>query len=81
MANYNINPAAVSETEQELVTVTQHLETSLSTLQSAVLRTWGGDAANRPAAQAAFRHRATLNGAARKGAYRPEMEELAAATG
>jgi fructose-bisphosphate aldolase, class I len=49
-------------------------------LQAPVLRTWGGDAANRPAAQAAFRHRAALNGAARKGAYRPEMEELAAAT-
>lgn len=50
-------------------------------LQAPVLQAWGGDAANRPAAQAAFRHRATLNGAARKGAYRPEMEELAAATG
>jgi fructose-bisphosphate aldolase, class I len=49
-------------------------------LQAPVLRAWGGDAANRPAAQAAFRHRAALNGAARKGAYRPEMEELAEAT-
>jgi fructose-bisphosphate aldolase class I len=48
-------------------------------LQAPVLRAWGGDAANRPAAQAAFRHRAVLNGAARKGAYRPEMEELAEA--
>jgi fructose-bisphosphate aldolase class I len=49
-------------------------------LQAPVLRAWGGDAANRPAAQAAFRHRAALNGAARKGAYRPEMEELTVAT-
>jgi len=49
-------------------------------LQAPVLRAWGGDAANRLAAQAAFRHRAALNGAARKGAYRPEMEELAEAT-
>jgi fructose-bisphosphate aldolase, class I len=49
-------------------------------LQAPVLRAWGGDAANRPPAQAAFRHRAALNGAARKGAYRPEMEELAAPT-
>ncbi len=49
-------------------------------LQAPVLRAWGGEAANRPAAQAAFRHRAALNGAARKGAYRPEMEEPATAT-
>jgi fructose-bisphosphate aldolase, class I len=49
-------------------------------LQGPVLRAWGGEAANRPAAQAAFRHRAALNGAARKGAYRPEMEEVAAPT-
>jgi fructose-bisphosphate aldolase class I len=49
-------------------------------LQAPVLRAWGGDAANRPAAQTAFRHRAELNGAARKGAYRPEMEKVAAAT-
>jgi fructose-bisphosphate aldolase class I len=50
-------------------------------LQTPVLRAWGGHAANRPAAQAAFRHRAALNGAARKGEYRPEMEEFAEATG
>ena len=50
-------------------------------LQAPVLRAWGGETANRPAAQTAFRHRAALNAAARKGAYRPEMEELAAATG
>ena len=49
-------------------------------LQAPVLQAWDGEAANRPAAQVAFRHRAALNGAARKGAYRPEMEELAAAT-
>ena len=33
------------------------------------------------ASQAAFRHRAALNGAARKGEYRPEMEELVAVSG
>jgi fructose-bisphosphate aldolase class I len=48
-------------------------------LQAPVLRAWAGDEANRGAAQAAFRHRAALNGAARNGSYGPEMEELTAA--
>ncbi len=43
-------------------------------LQAAPLRAWGGRAANRAAAQAAFLHRATVTAAARRGAYRPEME-------
>jgi fructose-bisphosphate aldolase class I len=47
-------------------------------LQAPVLQAWAGDDANRDAAQAAFRHRARMNGAARAGEYRPEMEELAA---
>ena len=43
-------------------------------LQAPVLEAWKGDAGNGPAAQWAFLHRATLNGAARSGDYRPEME-------
>jgi fructose-bisphosphate aldolase class I len=46
-------------------------------LQGPVLRAWAGDDAHRDAAQAAFRHRARMNGAARVGDYRPEMEQLA----
>jgi fructose-bisphosphate aldolase class I len=45
-------------------------------LQAPVLRAWAGDDANRPAAQEALRHRAAMNGAARRGAYRPESERL-----
>jgi fructose-bisphosphate aldolase class I len=47
-------------------------------LQAPVLRAWAGDDGNRGAAQAALLHRARLNGAARHGAYRPEMEQAAA---
>jgi len=47
-------------------------------LQGPVLRAWLGEAANRPAAQAALQHRARMNGLARTGAYRPEMEVLTA---
>jgi fructose-bisphosphate aldolase class I len=43
-------------------------------LQAPVLRAWGGDDAKRPTAQAALIHRAALNGAARYGTYRQEME-------
>lgn len=46
-------------------------------LQAPVLRAWRGDPANRDAAQAALRHRALLNGHARSGGYRPDMEQLA----
>ena len=45
-------------------------------LQAPVLRAWAGDDTNRGAAQAALLHRARLNGAARHGSYRPEMEQL-----
>ncbi len=47
-------------------------------LQAPVLRAWGGDGNNRSAAQAAFFHRASLNGAARKGRYGREEEQLTA---
>ena len=45
-------------------------------LQAPVLRAWAGDEANRNVAQGAFLHRAALNGAARRGSYGPEMEQL-----
>ncbi|MGY1782595.1 class I fructose-bisphosphate aldolase [Geodermatophilus sp. SYSU D01036] len=44
-------------------------------LQAPVLRAWAGDDAHRDAAQAALRHRAAMNGAARRGGYRPELEQ------
>jgi fructose-bisphosphate aldolase, class I len=44
-------------------------------LQAPVLRAWAGDDANVDTAQAALRHRAELNGAARSGSYRPDMED------
>jgi fructose-bisphosphate aldolase class I len=47
-------------------------------LQAPVLRAWAGDDAHRDQAQAAFLHRAAMNGAARHGSYRPDMEQLAA---
>jgi fructose-bisphosphate aldolase class I len=43
-------------------------------LQAPALKTWRGDAANVPAAQTAYLHRARLNAAARSGSYRPELE-------
>ncbi|GAB3262306.1 class I fructose-bisphosphate aldolase [Nocardioides dilutus] len=43
-------------------------------LQGPVLRAWAGDDANWDAAQAALRHRANLNGAARHGSYRSDLE-------
>lgn len=46
-------------------------------LQAPVLRAWAGDEANRSAAQAALLRRAELNGAARRGSYRPQMEQKA----
>jgi fructose-bisphosphate aldolase class I len=44
-------------------------------LQAPGLRAWKGEAGNAAAAQAAFYQRARLNGAARSGAYREELEE------
>jgi fructose-bisphosphate aldolase class I len=48
-------------------------------LQAPVLRTWAGDSTHGEAAQAALRHRAAMNAAARRGAYRREMEAPLAA--
>jgi fructose-bisphosphate aldolase class I len=46
-------------------------------LQAPALRAWAGRPGNRDAAQAAFRHRARCNGAARSGAYSSSMESEA----
>jgi fructose-bisphosphate aldolase class I len=47
-------------------------------LQAAAQNAWRGEAANVPAAQAAYLKRARLNGAARAASYSPEQEQLAA---
>ena len=44
-------------------------------LQAPVLRAWAGDDGNEAAARAALLHRAALNGAARRGTYRVDMEQ------
>jgi fructose-bisphosphate aldolase class I len=43
-------------------------------LQAPALKAWGGDAANVASGQAAYLHRARMNGLARSGSYSPEME-------
>jgi fructose-bisphosphate aldolase, class I len=43
-------------------------------LQAPALKAWKGEAANGPAAQQAYAHRARLNGAARSGSYTQAME-------
>lgn len=45
-------------------------------LQESTLKAWKGDPANVARAQAAFLHRARLNGAARNGEYRSAMERV-----
>jgi fructose-bisphosphate aldolase, class I len=45
-------------------------------LQDAAQRSWRGEAANVPAAQAAYLHRARMNGAARGGAWTAELERV-----
>ena len=45
-------------------------------LQQSALAAWQGDAANVAAAQAAFLHRARLNGLARSGEYTPDMDQV-----
>jgi fructose-bisphosphate aldolase, class I len=47
-------------------------------LQATALRTWRGMSDNVSAAQSEYLHRARLNGAARSGAYTPELEQLKA---
>ena len=44
-------------------------------LQEPVLDAWRGKSGNVGAAQKIFHHRAQLNGAARQGRYKPEMEK------
>ncbi len=57
-----------------------HLTYSFSrALQYPALEIWGGNLANVPAAQAAFAHRARMNGAAQLGRYAPDMEKEFAA--
>ena len=46
-------------------------------LQGAPIEIWKGDAANKEAAQEAFAHRAKLVALARKGEYKPDMEDAA----
>jgi fructose-bisphosphate aldolase class I len=48
-------------------------------LQAAALKAWSGNPANVPAAQAAYLHRARMNGLARSGSYSPDMETKVAA--
>jgi fructose-bisphosphate aldolase class I len=48
-------------------------------LQAPALKAWGGRPENVEAAKRAFYHRAKMNGAARTGAYAPELEREAAA--
>ena len=48
-------------------------------LQAPALKAWAGDPANAGAAQAAYLHRARMNGLARSGDYSPELEKAVAA--
>jgi fructose-bisphosphate aldolase class I len=48
-------------------------------LQAPALKAWAGETANVPAAQAAYLHRARMNGLARSGEYTPELETHVAA--
>jgi fructose-bisphosphate aldolase class I len=43
-------------------------------LQAPALKAWGGDPANVQAGQAAYLHRAKMNGLARSGGYSPDLE-------
>jgi fructose-bisphosphate aldolase, class I len=46
-------------------------------LQAPALKAWKGDPANVSAAQQALHHRAKMNGLARSGSYRPDLEKAA----
>ena len=48
-------------------------------LQAPALKAWVGETANVPAGQAAYLHRAKMNGLARSGSYSPDMETKVAA--
>jgi fructose-bisphosphate aldolase class I len=47
-------------------------------LQAPALKAWGGSTENVSAGQAAYLHRATMNGLARSGSYSPDLEQVAA---
>lgn len=49
-------------------------------LQSAPLKAWAGDAANKEMAREVYQRRAHMTSAARQGIYKPEMEKELAAT-
>jgi fructose-bisphosphate aldolase, class I len=46
-------------------------------LQAAALKAWKGDDANLAAGQAAFKHRADMNGRAAAGTYSADLEKAA----
>jgi fructose-bisphosphate aldolase class I len=48
-------------------------------LQAPALKAWSGEEANVAAGQAAYLHRAKMNGLARSGSYSPDMEKKVAA--
>jgi fructose-bisphosphate aldolase class I len=48
-------------------------------LQAPALKAWAGEPANVAAGQAAYLHRARMNGLARSGSYSPELEQKVAA--
>ena len=48
-------------------------------LQAPSLKAWGGDSANVESGQAAYLHRAKMNGLARSGSYSAELETQVAA--
>jgi fructose-bisphosphate aldolase, class I len=48
-------------------------------LQAPALKAWAGEVANVSAGQAAYLHRARMNGLARSGSYSPDMEKKVAA--
>jgi fructose-bisphosphate aldolase class I len=48
-------------------------------LQAPSLKAWAGEAANVASGQAAYLHRARMNGLARSGSYSPELEAQVAA--
>ena len=49
-------------------------------LQAPALKAWAGETANVAAGQAAYLHRAKMNGLARSGSYSPDMETKVAAS-
>jgi len=48
-------------------------------LQAPSLKAWAGESANVTSGQAAYLHRAKMNGLARSGSYSPDMEQAVTA--